>query len=52
MESVQANITALDIAVIVGYLLVVLVALLPNAGPPEAGISRLFHDDGLVASSG
>ena len=27
-------------------------ALLPNIGPPEAGFSRLFHDDGLVTPSG
>lgn len=29
-----------------------LIALLPNPGPPEAGFSRLSHDDGLVAPSG
>lgn len=27
-------------------------ALLPNVGPPEAGFSRPFHDDGLVTPSG
>jgi len=27
-------------------------ALSPNTGPPEAGVFRLCHDDGLVTPSG